>query len=151
MHRRSGWRVRLLTRPGPNAGPSEDEVRPFTCSLCTDNIPSGACRYLNRHSCQAFIDRLRASTDQECMAAGLKVLPGGSGPHQPKHSAVQKRRRSEQNTVSAFLCRAAVPLWQPLLRQGRGEHVPRYAQGTPACCSCSMQASCTQVHQSLSC
>lgn len=46
MHRRSGWRVRLLTRPGPNAGPSEDEVRPFTCSLCTDNILSGACRYL---------------------------------------------------------------------------------------------------------
>lgn len=26
VRRRSGWRVRLLTRPGPKAGPSEDEV-----------------------------------------------------------------------------------------------------------------------------
>ncbi|CAL8464370.1 g3905 [Coccomyxa elongata] len=27
LEQRSGWRVRLLTRPGPNAGPSEDEIR----------------------------------------------------------------------------------------------------------------------------
>ncbi|EIE18720.1 hypothetical protein COCSUDRAFT_38534 [Coccomyxa subellipsoidea C-169] len=27
LEERSGWRVRLLTRPGPKAGPSEDEIR----------------------------------------------------------------------------------------------------------------------------